>query len=1267
LPEPLGVTLVDGGANVAIPAPGAEAIAFCSFAPDGAEARVRLPARTGDVFHGFVAGVTNGTRHGLRAYGPWAPWAGQRFNPAKLLVDPWATALDRPFVLHASMFDTGDASDATDSAPFMPKCIAAQKLPPVEAVRRPGPHVIYELHVRGFTKRHPDIPPELRGTFAGLGHPAAIAHLSRLGVTLVELMPSAAWIDERHLPPLGLANYWGYNPVAMLAPDPRLAPGGMDEVRASVAALHEAGIGVILDVVLNHTGEGDHLGPTLSLRGLGVGAYYRLRPENAARHVDDTGCGNTLALDRPWPMRLAMDALRHWALAAGIDGFRLDLAATLGRRPDGFDAHAPLLAAMRQDPVLRDRLIIAEPWDIGQGGYRLGAFVAGWGEWNDRFRDDVRRFWRGDAGMLGVFATRLAGSADLFTPPRRASDSVNFLAAHDGFTLTDLVSHAARRNEANGEHGQDGAVENYSWNSGVEGPSDDPAIVARRKADVRALLATLLCARGTPMLAMGDECGRSQGGNNNAYCHDSPLTWLDWQGADQDLIAFTAALIAARRSHPALHDDRALTGLPVDDASLADVLWLHPDGTSMAPHDWSEARAMVAVLFARQDRIALAINGGSSAVPLVLPPPRWGYRWSSLADSSDPARVESSSSIAARAVSLHAEAPAGGRSAGAPDPAQLARLARAAGIATYWHDIGGRHHAVPTDTVSALLTALNLPHATISQARESEAQARTRISESAPGTPCFLPADLAAGTRRFGISAQTYALRRANDQGIGDYSALAALASEARRQGAALLGLSPPHALMPVDRTRASPYQPSDRRMLEPVLLDVAALPGFESSPAVGAALAAEDSAIETLRAKAHVDYPGVWHVKRAVLHAAWRSFSPAHSRWGAFTRFRDAGGEALERFAVFTAAAEHIGHTDIARWPAELRDPRSAAAATFAAAHADAVSFHVFLQFLCDAQLAGAAAQGAGLYRDLAVGAAPDSAEVWAGGDSVLRNFSIGAPPDPLGPLGQVWGLPPPNPHAPTFADDFEALVRANMRHAAALRIDHVMGLSRLFVVPHGAPGSAGCYLSYPMSPLLDRLARASQQACCLVVGEDLGTVPEGFSDITRAANILSYRVLWFERDGERFRSPAAWPAAATACVSTHDLPPLAGWWNGSDIAERAALGLLSAAEAAEAQRGRTADRAALMAAIGEPEARAAAPFDPELAAAIHAHVAATQSALMLVQADDLAGATIGTNLPGTDAERPNWRHRLPVAVEALCATPVARAILAACTARRG
>ncbi|WP_158929027.1 glycogen debranching protein GlgX [Acidisphaera sp. S103] len=1337
-PETLGVTIVGDGIDVAVHAPDAEAVAICLFDADDQEIdRVRLPGRTGPVVHGHVAGVGTGARYGLRAYGPWNPANGLRFNPSKLLMDPWATAIDRPFRLDPRLFDR-DGPRSDDTAALMPKAIVGA--PVVAAGGRPvfdwDRQVIYELHVRGFTMTHPDIPPAIRGTFAGLGHPASIGHLARLGVSTVELMPSAAWVDERHLPPLSLSNYWGYNPIAYLAPDPRLAPGGWAEVRAAVDALHGAGISVILDAVLNHSGESDELGPTLSMRGLDNAGYYRLAADRSL-YVNDAGCGNVLAMDRPVVLRLGMDALRAWALYGGVDGFRLDLAVTVGRRDTGFDPQAPFLSAVEQDPVLSRCVMIAEPWDIGAGGYQLGAFPSRWGEWNDRFRDSVRRFWRGDGGMLGEFTTRFAGSADVFAR-RPLSRSINFITAHDGFPLADLVSYETKHNQANGEDNHDGSDGNLSWNNGAEGPSSDPGVLAARGRDVRALLGTLLLSRGTPMLSMGDELGRTQRGNNNAYAMDNACSWVDWPAADEALIGDTAALIGVRRSLAPLFDGRALRGQPADAAVLADVVWYAQDGRIMAEADWNRDtnRTLIAVLFAEDVRAALVFHADAAGVDVVLPAVRPGYRWACVLGSGGTVVEGRSVAVFREEVTggrmptalpigtteempgRHAATVMAGTCAAVTDGAGLAigvsdaeldRLAGLAGIDSIWWDMDGGHHTVPADTKRALLAAMRLPAASRADLTDSLARLTLepvlppvltgRVGQAIPvglGRPrpawvsllredgslerfhtgggdfvlppqpigrhrlldedrpehgchltvapdaCYLPPVLLGGGRRFGIAAHLYALRSAGDQGIGDFSTLRCLAAKAGRSGAAVIGLNPLHALFPHDRGRISPYQPSDRRFLDPIYIDVSGLPGGSGLPSL----------------PGPVDYRSVWDAKRAVLLAAFKASS---------------GGEpipaGLLRFATFETIAETLGTSDWAKWPAELRHPDDPGVAAFAARYRDTIEFHAFLQRLADRQLAEAAASATkdglslGFYRDLAVGAAPDGAEAWSAQDTLMHGVSVGAPPDPIATQGQIWCLPPPDPVA--MRRDgyraFQELLVANMRHAGALRIDHVMGLRRLFVIPDGASGADGAYLTYPMTDLLAQVALESHRARCLVVGEDLGTVPEGMPATLAAANILSYSVLWFQRRDGHIRPPAEWRRLAAACVSTHDLPTLAGWWDGSDIAEKRVLSLL---DDPSAEQARTEEKTELIGVLRSEglltdDVDPAAPMPLAFAAAVHALVSATPSLLALVQADDLAGETVAINLPGTDKERPNWQRRLTMDVAALCRTPLSRAIL--------
>lgn len=563
----LGAHVAGATTRFAVRSPCADMVWLCLFDDDEAETRHAMK-RDGPDWTIDVASDLTGARYAYRAAGEWAPGRSRWFDEAKLLVDPYAVEIDRRFVQDPRLAEWG-----VNTASVVPRAVVAAPhagiTPEPPRFARGG--LVYELNVRSFTILHPEVPEKLRGTVAALAHPAILAHFRKLSVTAVELMPLVAWIDERHLPPLGLVNAWGYNPVAMMALDPGLCPGGVPELRDTVAALHAAGIGVVMDIVLNHSGESDAAGGIISLRGLDAMAY-----SHAADGVliNDTGCGNTLDFASPAVRRLALDALGHFVVQCGIDGFRFDLAPVMARGP-GFDPAAPIFDEIAADPMLADRILIAEPWDIGPGGYQLGRFPGNWLEWNDRFRDDVRRFWKGE-GTIGTLATRLAGSSDIFGGGReQGGRSVNFLAAHDGFTLADTVSYEQRHNWANGEGNRDGHGENFSWNNGVEGRSDDPSVQHARHSDLRALLGTLFASSGTIMLTAGDEWGRSQQGNNNAYCQDNPIGWLDWARRDKALEDYVAALSQARAAH---REDYA--HFP------ANVRWLTRGGDEMSVSDW---------------------------------------------------------------------------------------------------------------------------------------------------------------------------------------------------------------------------------------------------------------------------------------------------------------------------------------------------------------------------------------------------------------------------------------------------------------------------------------------------------------------------------------------------------------------------------------------------------------------------------------------------------------------------------------------------------
>jgi glycogen operon protein len=562
--SPLGACPVENGVHFSVHARDAAKIELCLFEQ---EHEIRLPLeRRGDIHLATVSGIAAGQRYGFRAHGDWSPAQGHFFDPAKLLVDPYATLLDSRFRHDPSLNEYGK-----DTTPWVPKAVVA---PASELTRQRPPlfkpgGLIYELNVRGFSLCHPDVPQAQRGTIAALAHPAIIAHFRKLRVSAIELMPIVAWIDERHLPPLGLHNAWGYNPVVPMALDPRLAPGGLNELRATVATLREAGVGVILDLVLNHTGESDVAGPILSLRGLDNRCYAHTADGSL---INDTGTGNTLNVADPAVHAMILETLRRFT-SCGVDGFRFDLATVLARDP-AFDIRAPIFNAIAQDPLLSDRVLIAEPWDMGPGGYQLGKFPANWLEWNDRYRDDVRRFWRGDPRTAGALATRMMGSSDIFSGS--TIRSVNFIAAHDGFTLTDLISYKEKHNDENGEQNRDGQSDSFSWNNGVEGPSEDAHVIELRKADLRALLSTLFASRGTLMFSAGDEFGRTQRGNNNAYAQDNEITWLNWEARDKELEDFVVDLAIMRAND--------ISAEAVD--FLRDAEWFDLSGNTMTAERW---------------------------------------------------------------------------------------------------------------------------------------------------------------------------------------------------------------------------------------------------------------------------------------------------------------------------------------------------------------------------------------------------------------------------------------------------------------------------------------------------------------------------------------------------------------------------------------------------------------------------------------------------------------------------------------------------------
>ena len=665
-PYPLGATWDGEGVNFAIFSESAEKVELCLFDRFGRREthRIQIREQTDQVWHCYLPEARPGVLYGYRVHGRYEPARGLRFNRNKLLLDPYAKQIQGAMKWHDSHFGykvghrNQDLSfDRRDSAPGMLKGVVVDPAFTwgADAPPRTPWHstVIYEAHVKGFTIRHPNIPPSIRGTYAALGTAPVIDHLTQLGVTAVELMPVHTFIDDRGLVERGLRNYWGYNSIGFFAPEPRYcATGNINEFKTMVKSLHSAGVEVILDVVYNHTAEGNHLGPTLSFKGIDNPAYYRLTRDNPRYYMDYTGTGNTLNMRHPRVLQMIMDSLRYWVLEMHVDGFRFDLAATLARELHEVDRLGAFLDIIHQDPVLSQVKLIAEPWDLGEGGYQVGKFPVGWAEWNDKYRDTVRSYWKGDGGLIGELAYRITGSSDLYAQSgRRPYASVNFVTAHDGFTLEDLVSYNSKHNEANGEGNRDGTDNNRSWNCGVEGPTDDSEISRLRAQQKRNLMATLLLSQGVPMLLAGDELGRTQLGNNNAYCQDNEISWLDWtpEEIDHQTLAFVRQLLALRRQHPVFRRRKFFQGRKIKGAEIKDIIWYRPDGREMTDEEWTQnfARCLgmglsgVAIdeLNERGQRVSddnfmLLLNAHFEQIPFVLPIPPVGAGWVALLDTS---------------------------------------------------------------------------------------------------------------------------------------------------------------------------------------------------------------------------------------------------------------------------------------------------------------------------------------------------------------------------------------------------------------------------------------------------------------------------------------------------------------------------------------------------------------------------------------------------------------------------------------------------------
>ncbi|HMI85419.1 MAG TPA: glycogen debranching protein GlgX [Polyangiaceae bacterium] len=1225
-PNPRGASYDGAGVNFTVYSRVATRVEVCLF--DAADPmreidRFDLPETTDFVWHGYVPGLEPGTLYGFRVHGPYEPRQGHRCNPNKLLVDPYAKAIHgdvdwRGPVLgyKVSEADKDLTFDEQDSAPSVPRSVVVSDffdwtgdLPPDTPWRRT---IIYELHVKGFTKLHPEIPEDLQGTYAGLAHPAAIRHFQTLGITAVELMPVHEFPDDGFLEDRLLRNYWGYGTLGFFAPKQRYAsrphPGAqVNEFKSMVKALHAAGIEVILDVVYNHTCEGNHLGPTLSLRGIDNATYYWLMPD-ARYNLDFTGTGNSIDASNLEASRLIVDSLRYWVTQMHIDGFRFDLATTLGRTGHGeFDRCCALFQIIGQDPVLSRVKLIAEPWDVGLGGYQVGNFPPPWREWNGPYRDALRRYWKGDHDLASELGYRLSGSADLYQGERSHTQAINFITAHDGFTLHDLVSYNAKHNEANGEDNRDGADDNHSWNHGVEGETDDEHVISLRERQKRNLLSSLFLSHGVPMLLAGDEIGRTQAGNNNAYCQDNEISWVDWRLDDrkQALLDFTRRVIALRKELPVLQRQRFCAGDFVWDSSSKDLTWLRPDGNEMTGRDWQ-----------RPWLSALAFAMGGDAIPML---------------DERGARMVGDGVITLMNASpdaINFKLPGGGEWFLDFDTNASTR------------EPGAR---CPNEYVVAdrSMVVLRQPLAAEAQ-RSMPSNERRAVSRVARGS---LDRAVATSKRRAGVLVPLFSLRSKGNWGIGDINDVGRFATWAHRAGFAVLQLLPINAVSGLDH---SPYAAISAYAIDPIYLSLDDCEDFVAAGGRNALSPEIRGEIDTLASAPLVQWGRVRAVKQEgsvlafdrFLRDEWRarsgrarelmSFMKEHRSW-------------LDHYALFSTLHDERQKSWL-DWPLGLRDRTPDALADVRRKYEEPLLRKAWEQWQLDRQWRAARHQasevGVELMGDLPFTVAMDSADVWANRSIFRTDLRVGAPPDEMSPTGQDWGMPVYDWVA-LQRSDF-AWLRARAARAGELfslyRVDHVIGFYRTFF--HSSDGHTSGFTPQDEGAQV-RLGETTMRLMCHfgeVIAEDLGTVPPFLRPSLEKLRVPGYRVLRWEKEGKTYRDPATWPALSVATNATHDTETTADWYDKLSVDERRELLHLPGMANLDPERG----------------------FDDRVRDALLKLIYGAPSTLALVPFQDAMGTRERINVPGTMTEE-NWSYRTAMDIDTLLGDETATQRLAA------
>ena len=1207
-PYPRGASFDGQGVNFAVYSYVATRVEVCLYDdpadPARETERFDLAQVAGHTWHGYVPELPAGTRYGLRVHGPYDPEQGHRCNPHKLLVAPYAKALHGEVDWKQPVFgyklgdERADLSyDERDSASGMPKAVVVDERfdwgddHPLEMPW--SATIIYEVHVRGFTKLHPEVPEELRGTYAGLAHPAAISHLKSLGVTAVELLPIHESVDDGFLQDRSLRNYWGYNTLNFFAPEQRYSatagkrPGSqVAEFKAMVKTLHAAGLEVILDVVYNHSCEGNHQGPTLSMRGIDNATYYWLMPE-ARYYLDFTGTGNSLNASNPETARLIVDSLRYWATQMHVDGFRFDLASTLGRAAQAeFSRVAAIFQIINQDPVLSRLKMIAEPWDTGLGGYRVGNFPQPFAEWNGKFRDAIRRYWKGDQNLASEIGYRLAGSADLFQGDRRLpQSSVNFITAHDGFTLHDLVTYGSKHNEANGERNQDGSDDNQSWNHGVEGETDDPEIIALRERQKRNMLATLFLSQGVPMLLGGDEMGRTQRGNNNAYCQDNELSWFDWKLDDRrkKLLEFTRSLIKLRQQMPVLQHSRFLMGDFIWDSQFKDLAWLRPDGEEMDPQDWQKPWIASLGLMLGGDAIQMVDDRGKRLVGdglLVL-------------------------------MNAHHE----------PVTFQLPSEGGTSWLLQF--DTAG----VAKASDSGYSGAYQVPGRSLVVFRQPLQAEAVREAVAAPSR---LARRGLQRHRRAGVVLPLFSIRTAAGWGVGEIPDIPRFAGWAARAGFSVLQLLPVNEVSGAD---PSPYAGTSAFALEPTYLSLDDCEDFKAAGGRDALSPETRAKLEAAARSPVVDWGAVREVKQQAVELAfarflskeWREKTARSRRLVAFIKDNR---DWMDDYALFTVLHQQFGKSWL-EWPRGARDRNPGAIAAARDKHAEALLRVQWVQWQLDLQWRqarrDASTAGVELMGDLPFMVGVDSADAWSNRALFQIDRHVGAPPDDSSPEGQDWGLPAYD-WAALQQDDF-GWIKARAMRAGALfgiyRVDHAIGYYRTFVRSVDGTFSGFSPADQPSQVKLGERIMRVMSRWGEVVAEDLGTVPPFLRPSLEKLGVPGYRVLRWEKDEDKYRDPASWPVSSVATNATHDTDTTAAWYDALSPEEREKLRTIPALRSLDPAK----------------------PFDDQARDAI---LRAMYAAPTLFQ--DAIGSRERINSPGT-VEAANWAYRSEKTVDELLA----------------